>query len=279
MEVIRKSLFSLLMVGFLLGLLNVVAWTQLKADIYNGDPAYFWMLKSNLDQQIDNGQHPFRLVTNDLGFRDEPLDGRERWLFLGCSTTLGWGVDVEDTFLFQLQEQLSFVDIVNGGQPGWSTAQVLLNIESFQALKPTRVFVGLGVRDAQKSMKVDKEATPSPWLVQTHLFKWLQQRKKVPADTDVDNSAMQFRVAPLDYSTALSEIVSSFPDAEVVLYQFPQVDFSTAHSQVLMDMGGVSPSQFPKKEFFEDDPIHLTPNGHQRLAEWFMTTLVTNQDR
>ena len=276
MTILRKSLFSILLVIFLLGLLEFVAFSQLKANIYDGDTAYFWKLKPNLDQQVDNGSHPFHLQTNDLGFRDEPLDGRDRWLFLGCSTTLGWGVDVEDTFLFEVQQKMPLVDVLNGGQPGWSTAQVLLNIESFQSLNPTHVFVGLGVRDAQMSMKADKEAIPSPWLLQTSTFMWLQQLKNTQSDTSIQTTQHQFRVSPVDYSQALSEIIGAFPESTVVLYEFPQVEFSVEHANVLTEMGALKPAQFPRTAFFPDDVIHLNTTGHQRLADWFMTTVVTS---
>ena len=269
----------MLSVMFLLGLLEFVAWTQLQANIYDGDTAYSWMLKPNLDQQIDNGLHVFNLETNDLGFRDEPLDTRDRWLFLGCSTTLGWGVELEDTFLFDVQQQIPSVDIINGGQPGWSTAQALLNLESFQSLNPTRVFVGLGVRDAQKSMKADKDATPSPWLVRTYTFLWLQQIKETQSGPLMEITPNRFRVSPSDYSKALSDIVHAFPDAKVVLYEFPQTDFSTEHAKVLQEIGALKPSKFPNTDFFKDDPIHLNVMGHQRLADWFMTILLTNPNQ
>ena len=278
MIILRKSLFSMLLVLFLLSLLEFVAWSQLKANIYDGDTAYFWKLKPNLDQQIDNGSHPFHLHTNDLGFRDEPLDDRERWLFLGCSTTLGWGVDVEDTFLFDLQQQIPLVDVINGGQPGWSTAQVLLNIQSFKSLSPTHVFIGLGVRDAQLSVKADKDAVPSPWLLQTHTFMWLQQLKSTQSDASVQTTPSQFRVSPVDYSEALSKISEAFPESKVVLYEFPQVEFSVEHANVLMEMGALKPSQFPRTAFFTDDAIHLNAAGHNLLADWFMTTVVTSPD-
>ena len=68
---------------------------------------------------------------------------------------------------------------MNGGQPGWSTQQVLQNIEEFQSFSPTKVYVGLGVRDAQLSDRLDKDARPSPWIVGLNVFKWLQQLKKI----------------------------------------------------------------------------------------------------
>ncbi len=272
MQNLRKAFFSLCMVLLLLGALELFAWTQVGDDIYTGDIGYFWMLKPNLDRQIDNGNHDFHLSTNDLGFRDASIDTaeKERWLFLGCSTTLGWGVEIEDVFLHRIEQMGAQAELVNGGQPGWSTVQGLKALSIFQEISPTRVFIGFGVRDAQVARKADKDAQPSPWIVQRNLFKWLQSMKSKDSTVQVSVDSVQHRVSPEDFRDTLEELRSGFPNAQVVFYQFPQPDYSKEHAAVLTDLGALKPTGFTSADFFTDDPIHLTAAGHKKLAKWFV---------
>ena len=282
MKNLQKLLMSLTLSICILSCFELFAWSQLQDDIYTGDSGYFWKLKPNLNRTISNGSHPFTLQTNSVGFRDEELEDGERWLFIGCSTTLGWGVDYTEGFVRQLDLHFENVDIVNGGQPGWSTQQVLYNIEQFKSLSPTKVFVGLGVRDAQVSVRPDKDARPSSWIANLHLFRWLQYLKtqsKTQAETTVDapnistNVPPSHRVSPEDFLVSLQTIQQSFPQSEVVFYEFPQLKFSSEHSAVLTQMEAWKPGSFDQRDFFSDDPIHLTINGHQKLKDWFIERL------
>ena len=279
MKNLQKLLMSLMLSICILSCSELFAWSQLQDDIYIGDSAYFWKLKPNLNRTINNDSHPFILQTNSSGFRDEELQDGERWLFIGCSTTLGWGVDYTEGFVRQLDLHFEDVDIVNGGQPGWSTQQVLYNIEEFKSLSPTKVFIGLGVRDAQVSVRPDKDAEPSPWIAKLHLFRWLQYLKtqsKTQPDATVDTpnqSPVGHRVSPEDFLVSLQTIQQSFPQSDVVFYEFPQLNFSVEHSSVLAQMGAWKPSSFDQRDFFSDDPIHLTINGHQKLKDWFVERL------
>ena len=284
MKNLQKLLMSLALSICILSCFELFAWSQLQDDIYTGDSGYFWKLKPNLNRTISNGSHPFTLQTNSVGFRDEELQDGERWLFIGCSTTLGWGVDYTEGFVHQLDVHFKDVDIVNGGQPGWSTQQVLYNIEEFKSLSPTKVFVGLGVRDAQVSIRSDKDAKPSPWIAKMHLFRWLQYLKthsKAYPDKMVDDPNMStqlpvdHRVSSEDFLVSLQTIQQSFPQSEVVFYEFPQLNFSSEHSVVLAQMGAWKPDSFDQRDFFSDDPIHLTIYGHQKLKDWFVERLST----
>lgn len=288
MKNLQKLLMSLFLSLCILSCFELFAWSQLEDDIYTGDPAYFWKLKPNLNRRIENGPHPFTLRTNADGFRDEEWSNAERWLFLGCSTTLGWGVDYGDGFVRQLDLHFDAVDVMNGGQPGWSTQQVLHNIDEFTSFSPTKVFVGLGVRDAQVSDHADKDAQPSPWIATLHLFRWLKQiqTKSKPKGTEgvglektVHQQSTEHRVSPTDFQSALTVIQRSFPEADVVFYQFPQQNFSPAHSAVLAEMKAWKPEPFEQGDFFPDDPIHLTTVGHQKLADWFVQRLNSDADR
>ena len=70
---------------------------------------------------------------NSFGFRDDEHErlkpsGTIRVLGLGDSFTFGWGVQVEETFLKQLERGLQIrtarpVEVINAGVPGWGLAQ------------------------------------------------------------------------------------------------------------------------------------------------------------
>lgn len=276
MKILQKLLMSALLSIGLLCCLEFIAWTQLPSDIYTGDPAYFWKLKSNLTRQIDNENHPFLLETNQHGYRDDEWGTGQRWLFLGCSTTLGWGVERGEGFVSILDTHFMDVDVMNGGQPGWSTQQVLLNIEEFQSFEPTKVFIGLGVRDAQQSPREDKTAKPSTWIARTNLFTLLQKLKSKPSSQSASiavSAADQFRVSPTDFKESLLTIQRAFPTADIQLYEFPQVDFSSQHSEVLTQLQAWKTEGFSGADFFHDDPVHLTPDGHHKLARWFIENI------
>ena len=281
MKILQKLLLSLFISISIFALIELLMWSQIKDDIYTGDPAYFWKLKPNLSLEIENGLHPFSLQTNRDGFRDASWGDGERWLFLGCSTTLGWGVAQTDGFVDLLDQHFDSVDVINGGQPGWSTQQVLQNIEEFKSFSPTKVFVGLGVRDAQLSIRADKDARPSPWIVNLNIFKWLQMKKRSQTGTRTvgeksnDRMVNVHRVSPADFLTSLLHIQQAFPDADVTFYQFPQLDFSLDHAAVLSQVNAWKTDPFDQTDFFEDDPIHLTVSGHKRLAEWFIQRIET----
>ena len=277
----QKLGFTVILSLMMVGALEIFASFQIKDDIYQGDLGYFWRLKPHLDREIQNELYQFHLRSNALGLRDDEIDSqKEIWLFLGCSTTMGWGIEEEQGFIALLQKQFPNVDVVNGGQPGWSTQQGIHGIALYQDLQPSRVFVGFGVRDAQWSLREDKDAKPQSLLMKTHLLQWLQQLKS-PAKTSQKSvsSAISeekkslFRVSPNDFAQNLQVIREAFPNAQVQFYEFPQLDFSSEHHQVLLQKEAWMPIAFQSSDFFENDPIHLNETGHQKLTLWFMGLL------
>lgn len=109
----------------------------------------------------------FRESTDANGLR-VPLHGEEkpsgvfRVMTLGCSTTFGWGVDDEQSYPARLEEVLherglANVEVINGGQPGYSTFQGLWLWDNVLArYKPDLVVFGYIVQDARKVAYTDK---------------------------------------------------------------------------------------------------------------------------
>ena len=274
MKVLLKSIISLFITVVILGLLEFGAYWKYKDDIYQGDTAYFWKLKPNLDILVPNQNHPFQLKTNSDGYRNAELGNTlEKWLFLGCSTTMGWGVQQSEVYTSIIQEELTNIEVVNGGQPGWSTHQIVMNLEEFQSWQPTRVFIAAGVRDSQRSFKLDSSSKPRNWLESRYLVRWLLENR---AEVDSE-SPESFRVTPTEFKSNLQKIQEAFPSVPVEVILFPKIDTPTEHIEVLKDQI-VYTTTMPSTNFFKDDSIHLNPLGHKEFARWFILQFQPSPD-
>ena len=272
MKVLLKTTISLLITVVILGLLEFGASWKYKDDIYQGDTAFFWKLKPNLDIQVSSPNHPFHLKTNSDGYRNTELgDKLEKWLFLGCSTTMGWGVEESEVYTSIIQEEFSNIEVINGGQPGWSTHQIVMNLEEFQSWQPTRVFVAAGVRDSQRSFKLDSTSKPRTWVESRSLVRWLLENRG-----EVDSESPEgFRVSPTEFKANLQKIQEAFPSVEVIL--FPKLETPNEHINVLKDQV-VYTTIMHSTFFFEDDSIHLNPMGHKEFASWFIQQFQPNPE-
>ena len=126
------------------------------------------------DPQNDN---TFVVNTNSDGLRtsiqrDKPPQ-LMRVAIMGDSTVFGWGVDDPDTMGVQLQEKLKAsnpmgkdeVEVLNAGQPGYSTVQVFKIFEdTVQHYKPDWTIVFPSFHD-------DRPALVSDWEMLRHI-KW-----------------------------------------------------------------------------------------------------------
>ena len=88
--------------------------------MYDGDPAFSWTLRADLDRDVAGPEGIFRVRTNALGLRGALPPQEGPWtLIVGCSTTFGWGVEEHEAWPARLQERTGS-PVVNGGVPGWS---------------------------------------------------------------------------------------------------------------------------------------------------------------
>ena len=269
MKALRKIFLTLIVTLIFFGIIELIAWGYLstKPDIYQGDVGYFWSLRPNITQKVDQEEYSFQLETNELGFRDEKLaeSSSERWLFMGCSTTLGWGVEEEKGFVALLDRHFDDIDVINGGQPGWTTQQALMGIERFKEVHPARVFIGFGVRDSQFSYREDRDARPSPWLLIEYHENFDQMLPK-------EQTGDKRRVSTTHFERNLR-----------LLKHFRHRRSSSMLSQLERDRIREDCSKFRGSvpigfhvEFFDKDTIHLNQQGNQKLAEWFIANLSPN---
>ncbi len=101
----------------------------------------------------------FRVSTDQNGLRaplhtEQKPAGAFRVMTLGCSTTFGWGVDDADSYPAQLETILNAeghpVEVINGGQPGYSSFQGLWLWErALQKYAPDVVIFGYLVQDSR----------------------------------------------------------------------------------------------------------------------------------
>lgn len=98
---------------------------------YRADDVGGWRMQPKVDAQPITGHEGTRFVltTNDDGLRTRarrtPAPGVRRVVLMGDSTVFGWGVDDGDTVADALAEGLGpGFDVVNAGQPGYSTTQM-----------------------------------------------------------------------------------------------------------------------------------------------------------
>jgi len=266
---LKKSLLgSISTIVFFVGCEIGVRFFFPQADnIYTGDAVYFWSLKPNLDRQVDKQGHSFRLQSNELGMRGRDVASEGNWLFLGCSTTMGWGVEDEEGFVYAIGERLQ-IPAINGGQPGWSTHQAILGLERFKNINVERVFIGFGVRDAQLSNRLDKNSRPVPWVFSLRLVQLAKQLRPTVVKEPTIN-----RVPVEDFTNNLGQIRDSFGEAKVQLYAFPQATPNSEYDAVIKESGGWIFPQFDKNLFFLDDPIHLNAAGHKHLTELFIAKI------
>lgn len=97
---------------------------QLELDIYRQQAGHL-LLRPNLERQHVTRYWDVNVKTNSEGWRDnEPSLGHRVVLALGDSFAFGWGVELEESFLAQLEQGLQSdepVDVIQAGVPGSAT--------------------------------------------------------------------------------------------------------------------------------------------------------------
>jgi hypothetical protein len=173
-------------------------------------------------------------------------------------------VEAEQSWPAQLADLIG-QPVINGGQPGWSSHQARLGAGRWLALRPSRVILGYMVRDAQLAPRPDREARAQHPLWGLSLSRALLGLR--PAGPPATATAGQPRVSPEDYAQNLKALIAEAAPAEVWLLAFPMVEPARAWRESLEGLGPpVLSPELPREAFFPDDPIHLTAEGHARLA-------------
>lgn len=239
--------------------------------LYEGDPASFWALRPGLDLDVPHDGAAFHVTTNPLGLRGElPPDAGPWTLALGCSTTFGWGVEDDEAWPAALGALID-EPVINGGVPGWSTAQAVRGAQRWVDLKPRRIILAFGVRDAWPADRPDAEVRPTPWPLRTRLASLMRPGRSQTELGRPGQDPSHSRVPPQEFAANLRALVTLAGDAEVWLLVMP-LPWPDALGPWVEAMGAldapVLAPMLPEGEhFFAGDPVHLNAEGHRTLAE------------
>lgn len=171
----RKSRLARAALGFAFALV-VLYLVEVALRIAGFGPAYeagasgSWRMTPHLDGRPLQGPrdaHSFRVSTNDEGLRTTlpraRTEGVARVAIMGDSTVFGWGVDDGGTVAEGLQAGLDAArpgaaEVLNAGQPGYSTTQVAWLFEEVVAdWRPDRTVVLVSMHDANLVLVSDRE--------------------------------------------------------------------------------------------------------------------------
>ncbi len=268
-----NPLISALLAALLLGLgelvLRAAGWPD--PGLYEGDPGSLWTLRPDLDPRevpFPERGASFSVQTSAAGFRG-PLPPPGATAVMGDSTSFGWGVTEDEAWPARLAARTGG-PVLNAGVPGYSTHQGLLTIDRVLALQPARVIFAFLVRDADPAPAPDhlRPLRRPPDLRLIAALRLLR-RPAGPAPAPAGDAQ---RVPPERYVANLRQLAAAAraAGATPVVLAFPMLAPPEAHLRALDELATELPvlrPALPADSFFPEDPIHLTPAGHARLAE------------
>ena len=183
----RKLTLGLIFAAALIGLAEVVVRLSGVRSTYQHDGLGQWRVTSDLQQQSfseSQGGHYFRVSTNPDGFRThsgrERPDGQARIALMGDSTVFGWGVNDDESIAAVAEAELGRmghdVQVLNLGQPGYSTAMVGgLFQDTVLAYEPDLTIVFIPMHDYNKSLVSDLEFLQGAQTIRGAVRTWMVQ--------------------------------------------------------------------------------------------------------
>jgi hypothetical protein len=112
-----------------------------------------WMNRPNVRLPYGKAEYSVIVEHNSMGLRSPEVPkrkppGRVRVLVLGDSMTYGLGADNDETYSARLEQFHPDLEVINGGVPGYSTAEELLLLQELGLdLEPDIVLVGFYTND------------------------------------------------------------------------------------------------------------------------------------
>lgn len=169
---VRKILFFIIFIIFLTLLLEITL--RASYPLYSNFNTEMWRYSKDIKtlSDVPNVSHvhlPNKQAilygvdfsTNSLGFRDygysvNKLENVKRVLVLGDSVTLGWGVNLTDTYSKVLEKKLNGkYEVINTAVGNYNTEMEVNMLEQQLYLKPDAVVLGFFPNDAEKTIVIE----------------------------------------------------------------------------------------------------------------------------
>ncbi len=314
MKLSRKIAFSLIPLVVLVAGGEIAAraagWPAAQHDLPYEHNKPYWITDPGLaDQPFPHRETggSFTVSTDAQGLRAplhelKPSTDPFRILFLGCSTTFGWGVADHETYPALVEATLreqghSGVEVINGGQPGHTSFQGSWLYQTVASdYQPDLVFFGYVVQDARKAaysdasqalLQQDAQLLKGSVLYKSRLYLGLRTlidtyriQAKERADGGEDGV---YRVSREDFVSNIRgfEELAEADGAELVLFDFPLErsgytaehrrlvriaadELGVKHLDIQAEMERASTAQ---TLYFPKDPGHANAAGHALIAE------------
>lgn len=311
-DVVKKIAFALVPVFLLFGVgeiaLRVIGWPEVTQAFEHNEP--FWVVDPDLKSYAmphNEENTSFKVSTNSDGLRTnvEMTDPKKdlRIMTLGCSTTFGWGVADAETYPERLQHYLteagySNVEVVNGGQPGYTSFQGNWLWDSIlKHYEPDVVLIGYIVQDARKAAYSDKSQAilqgDNRFLKDNLLYRsksylglrYATGKVQIQAkERSSQDEGGVFRVPPADYVENLRALVSKIQASggKPILFGYPleRTGYTEQHRRILqvaaqeLEIGHFDPQSSMEQAasenrlYFPRDKGHANAAGNDKIAQW-----------
>lgn len=307
----KRLLFALIPLVVVFGAaemgLRAAGWPPVKGSFEHNEP--FWTTDPDLDRFPMNHNEEattFPVSTNTDGLRTphamEKSASKRRIMTLGCSTTFGWGVQDAETYPAVLEQLIqrggaSNVEVVNGGQPGYTSFQGRwLWDRTLKHYEPDVVLIGYVVQDARKAAYSDKSQAilqnDARFLKDNLLYRskvYLGLRSliggvQIEAKERNGDQGGEYRVPPADFADNLRGLVGDIQaiGAEPVLFGYPleREGYTEQHRVILRaaaeELGvkhfdpqaQMEEASRQQQLYFARDRGHANAAGNALIAEW-----------
>lgn len=291
--------------------LRLMDWPKITAAFEHNAP--FWSTDPDLTNKKFSHKEEkthFYVSTNEDGLRNTSDEitllesNKKRIMTLGCSTTFGWGVSDQETYPSVLQKLIqpknSDYEVVNGGQPGFTSFQGLWFWNKIlKDYTPDVVVIGYIVQDSRKAAYSDKSQAilqgdnrylknhvlyrSKSYLALRSLLGGVQIRAKERKQGD--DSTGVYRVSIEEYAENIKNLIKDVrkTGATPILFGYPleRTGYTKQHrtelKNIFNNVEGIlhydpqdqmEEISRQKQMYFTRDRGHANADGNAKIAEW-----------